>query len=770
MINTNAQTGLNFQGVARTTNNVILASQAITIKLSILQGSAMGTAEYAETRRVTTNAQGLFTAVIGDTGAISTLGNFATINWKLTPKFLKIEMDAAAGTNFITMGTTQFQYVAYAQFAKSVDAENIVGIVPVTLGGTGVNSLTGLKTALTLDNVNNTTDLTKPISTLTQTALDLKLNAADTSKFTKQTWVDSSLQTKLKISDTTAMLSSRIAKDTISLSNRINLKANITDVTTSLLLKESTSNKSTAVDLGGSASSDVLYPTQKAVKEYVASNNAAGGVVDGGISTIKIADSAVTDVKIKTVSGSKVIGNITGNAATATQATAATTAGNITATTNTTLTSLSNLATVGTIIIGVWSGTSVAVEKGGTGATTASEARTNLGLANVDNTSDANKPVSTAVQSALDLKLNVSDTSLLNLTSRFVTKLNKSDTANLSARINSKSSLADTSLLNLTSRFETKLNKSDTASLSSRINAKLSKVDTASLSERINSKLNSTVFPYYPGLQKGHIMYWNGSYWVNLNPGTAGQVLKMSSAAEPVPVWGTDVNTSVPAFSPCGATISDIDGNIYNTVLIGAQCWTKENLRVRRYNNGRVIPFDATGGSGGISATWQNLTIGAHTIYANDSTTTPSNLTKYGYLYNWYAAKGIYTTGTIVSTDTLNICPSGWHVPSNTEWTTLTNELGGESVAGGMMKSVRTAFWNIPNSGATNESGFSALPGGYRVDDGGFNNVRSNAYFWSDFESTSSEAWIRTLSTDDGIVIKLPINKTVGASVRCIKN
>jgi hypothetical protein len=204
MIKTNAQTGLNFQGVARTSNNVILASQVITIKLSILQGSATGTADYTETRKVTTNAQGLFTAVIGDTGAISTLGNFTTINWKLSPKFLKIEMDAAAGTNFITIGTTQFQYVAYAQFAKSVDAENIVGIVPVTLGGTGVASLTGLKTALTLNNVNNTTDLSKPISTLTQTALDLKLNAADTSKYTKQTYTDSALLTKLSITGNAA--------------------------------------------------------------------------------------------------------------------------------------------------------------------------------------------------------------------------------------------------------------------------------------------------------------------------------------------------------------------------------------------------------------------------------------------------------------------------------------------------------------------------------------------------------------------------------------
>ena len=374
IINLNAQTGLNFQGVARTTNNVILASQAITIRLSIIRGSNDGTKteEYVETRKVNTNAQGLFTAVIGDTGAISTLGNFATINWKLSPKFLKIEMDPAAGTNFITMGTTQFQYVAYAQFAKGVDAENIVGIVPVTLGGTGVSSISSLKTALTLNNVNNTSDLSKPISTLTQTALDLKLNAVDTSKYTKQTYTDSSLLTKfnlkdtvkytkqtysdsslltkLKISDTATMLSRRIDRDTLSLSNRINLKANTTDVTADLALKENLSNKSTADDLGGTSPSDILFPTQKAVKNYISANNASGGVADGGITTIKLADVAVTDAKINTVSGYKVIGNIIGNAATATRATYATTAGNITATSNATLTTLSNLTSVGTLV------------------------------------------------------------------------------------------------------------------------------------------------------------------------------------------------------------------------------------------------------------------------------------------------------------------------------------------------------------------------------------------------------------------------------------
>jgi hypothetical protein len=222
MVNAQAQTGLNFQGVARTSNNVILSSQAITIKLSILQGSSNGTVEYTETRKVTTNAQGLFTAVIGDTGAISTLGNFTTINWKLTPKFLKIEMDAAAGTNFITMGTTQFQFVAYAQFAKSVDAENIVGIVPVTLGGTGVNSLTGLKNALTIDKINNIADSLKPVSKLTQAALDLKLNVSDTSKYVKQTYTDSALLTKLSITGNAASATTATTATKLATSRNIN--------------------------------------------------------------------------------------------------------------------------------------------------------------------------------------------------------------------------------------------------------------------------------------------------------------------------------------------------------------------------------------------------------------------------------------------------------------------------------------------------------------------------------------------------------------------
>jgi uncharacterized protein (TIGR02145 family) len=205
--------------------------------------------------------------------------------------------------------------------------------------------------------------------------------------------------------------------------------------------------------------------------------------------------------------------------------------------------------------------------------------------------------------------------------------------------------------------------------------------------------------------------------------------------------------------------------------LIGAQCWTKENLRVRKYNNGRSILFDADGGSGGSSSTWQGLTIGAHTIYANDSTTIPSNRTKYGYLYNWYAAKGIYTTGTIASTDTLNICPSGWHVPTDAEWTTLTTDLGGVSLAGGKMKSVGTAYWISQSAGTDNSSGFSALPGGFRNNGGSFSDVRGLAFFWSATEFSSNYAWSRDLNSLNSDVRRASsYDKSVGTSVRCLRN
>ena len=316
MVNTQAQIGLNFQGVARTSNNVILASQAITIKLSILQGSATGTADYIETRKVTTNAQGLFTAVIGDTGAISTLGNFTTINWKLTPKFLKIEMDPAAGSNFVTMGTTQFQYVAYAQFANSVDAENITGVVPVARGGTGANSLSLFKTTLALNNVNNTTDLSKPISTATQTALDLKLNAADTVKYVKQTYTDSALLTKLNLKDTVKYVKQTYADS--ALLTKLSITGNAATATSA----------TTAISAGTAATATKLATARKingvdfdGSGDITVTSSADAGTLTGTTLKSTVTNSSLTSVGTLTnlTVTNPITGSVTGNAATATK-------------------------------------------------------------------------------------------------------------------------------------------------------------------------------------------------------------------------------------------------------------------------------------------------------------------------------------------------------------------------------------------------------------------------------------------------------------------
>ncbi len=216
-----------------------------------------------------------------------------------------------------------------------------------------------------------------------------------------------------------------------------------------------------------------------------------------------------------------------------------------------------------------------------------------------------------------------------------------------------------------------------------------------------------------------------------------------------------------PSFTCGTSTVTDVDNNTYNTVVIGTQCWTKENLKVIRYNDGTSIYFDNTGGPTGNAAgeDWERV-IGAYTIYANEAST-DQNATIYGFLYNWYAA-----------TDSRKICPAGWHVPTDDEWTTLTTFLGGESMAGGKMKDDGMTYWNSPNTGATNETFFSALPGGRRGANGRFNNIATKAHFWSANESNDNRfAWQRELSHDNGNVIRISsYRKPEGASIRCLRD
>ena len=168
--------GISFQGLARNAAGEVLVSQKISLRLSILLDSQSGTAAYVETRQVTTNPQGIFAVVLGDANALTKSTNFSTIKWTAAPKFIKVEMDSNAGTNFTAMGTSKLQPVPFAYYAYGVDAENVEGILPLESGGTGVASLSDLKTSLGVDQVNNTADASKPISSATQSALNTKVD------------------------------------------------------------------------------------------------------------------------------------------------------------------------------------------------------------------------------------------------------------------------------------------------------------------------------------------------------------------------------------------------------------------------------------------------------------------------------------------------------------------------------------------------------------------------------------------------------------------
>mgnify|MGYP002630057058 CR=1 FL=1 len=196
-------------------------------------------------------------------------------------------------------------------------------------------------------------------------------------------------------------------------------------------------------------------------------------------------------------------------------------------------------------------------------------------------------------------------------------------------------------------------------------------------------------------------------------------------------------------------TVTDYDGNVYHTVAIGSQVWLKENLKTTHYNNGVPIPHVP----GGIS--WSSLTTGARCYYDNDSIVFDS---VYGVLYNWYAAKDIN-----------EICPTGWHVPTDAEWTAAETFLGGSFIAGGKMKEAGTAHWLPPNTGATNSSDFTGLPGGMLGLSYTFESLFENGLWWTS-TTTGSYAWSRYFWYLFAGVDRNPTPKTIALSIRCIKD
>ena len=196
-------------------------------------------------------------------------------------------------------------------------------------------------------------------------------------------------------------------------------------------------------------------------------------------------------------------------------------------------------------------------------------------------------------------------------------------------------------------------------------------------------------------------------------------------------------------------TVTDIEGNVYHTITIGTQTWMVENLMTTRYNDGSPIPMVTS------TYSWGNATTPGYCWYNNDAA---ANKTTYGALYNWYAV------------NSGKLAPAGWHCPSAEEWHALINYLGGDSIAGGMMKETGFSHWLSPNTGATNSSGYTALPGGIRDEYGVFDYNGNTGGWWSTTEYSSQYTGFFAVYTIYKFITEFGESKKFGASVRCIKD
>ena len=222
-------------------------------------------------------------------------------------------------------------------------------------------------------------------------------------------------------------------------------------------------------------------------------------------------------------------------------------------------------------------------------------------------------------------------------------------------------------------------------------------------------------------------------------------------------------DTKSDGYNSANNTLTDSrDGKVYKTVTIGNQVWMAENLAYLPSVNMVADGSEDAAGS-------YYYVHGYDGTNVTDAKAT-ANYTTYGVLYNWTAAMDGEASSTTNPSGIQGVCPKGWHLPNDAEWTELTDYLGGTSIAGGKLKETGTTHWKSPNTDATNETGFTALPGGGRSKSGAFLGIGSPGYWWSATENNATSAWYRTMVYNNGDVGRYGIGKEFGFSVRCVRD